>query len=400
MSTLAITEVTAKADLERFIRLPWLLYRQDPAWVPPLLSERRHYLDRARNPYFKSAKVALWIAQRDGVTVGRIAAQINAHHIARYPQEGQFGLIEAIDDDAIFAALFDTAMQWLRSRGMTRLIGPVNLSINAEIGLLVDGFDRPPMIMMGHAPPYYAEQITRAGFTKAMDFFCYQRNPQHAEQSSYQSRLLDQITISETHGGDQFTVNIGGKPSRPRLWGRVFDTSRKGLSSDIEATIKIFNAAWQHNWRFIPLTHDDVELLIPLMRFVVPRQWMWIGYCDNIPVAIAVMLPDLNAAIHDLDGRLLPFGWMRAAWRLKIAKFRRARVLLFGIDPQSLSPITSAFMTRGLYMQINKIAAQDGLENLEFSWILENNKPTRAILENDAGIHRVKTYRTYEHTLS
>ena len=173
-SDVAVTTVESKADFERFLRVPWRIYREDPHWVPPLLMERRDHLNPKKNPFFDFAEVAYWLAWRGGEVVGRISAQVNRAHLARHNDaSGHLGFLEAIDDPAVFAGLLDAACGWLKARGLTRVLGPFSLSINDESGLLVSGFETPPCVMMGHARPYYGPRLEEQGFQKAKDLLAY-----------------------------------------------------------------------------------------------------------------------------------------------------------------------------------------------------------------------------------
>ena len=316
---LQIKPVDNRQDLRRFIRLPWLIYANDPAWVPPLMLERKEQLS-PHNPYFEHAKFHSWIAFRDGHAVGRISAQVDQLHLDRYKKkEGFFGMIEAEDNAETFAALLQTAESWLRDQGMQRILGPYNLSINQEPGLLVDGFDTPPCVMMGHARPYYGPRIEENGYQKSKDLFAY---------------IMD----------SNFTHSAAMRTIVKRAQNRVSIRSlRKSyFDEDLKIIEDIFNDAWLENWGFIPFTEAEFKQLGKDFKLIVDFELIKIAEVDGVPGAMLVVMPNINEAIRDLNGKLLPFGWIRLLWRLKVRHPETVRIPLMGVRRQYQNSLLGA----------------------------------------------------------
>jgi len=376
-TALQVLEVDGKAALDEFIRVPWNVYRNDPHWVPPLMVERREAFG-AKNPFFEHAEWRAWIAVRDGSPVGRISAQIDRLFLeTQHESTGFFGLIEAPDDPEIFAALFAAAEQWLRSRGMTRVVGPFNLGINQEIGILVEGFDTPPFIMMGHAPRYYAAALEKLGYRAEQDVLAYLM-----PTAGFQTPPVMQALL---------------RRQAQRISARVFQ--RKRSAEELEIMRGIFNDAWRGNWGFVPFTHAEFQAVGKELLMLVPDEFIRISEVDGEPAAFIVMLPNVNEAIRDLDGRLLPFGWLKLLWRLKVRSPRTARVVLMGVlnkyQNTRLGPAL-AFLTIG---GLEAPAAARGIDTVELSWVLESNQGMRNIAEQ-IGARVSKRYRMFGKDLS
>ncbi len=378
-AALRVAPVEDRAGLERFIRLPMSLYREDPNWVAPRLVERRDHLNPAKNPFFDEAEVCFWLALRGERCVGRISAQVNRAHLRQHrDQTGHFGFLEAVDDAEVFAALLTTAGDWLRSRGMRRMTGPFSLSINDECGLLVEGFDSPPSMMMGHAHPYYAAQLAAQGFTKAMDLLCY-RYEQTATMPASVAAFIEKAQRTE-----ELRV-------RPMNMAR-YDEELRGL-------IDIFNDAWSENWGFIPFSAAEIKHLAKNLRPLVRPEFVAIAELVGEPAAMAVSLPNLNEAIADLDGRLLPFGWAKLLWRLKVRSTKSVRVPLMGVRKRHQGGGMGAALALSVIDAINRYHRDHGVESAELSWILQTNHPMRRMIETLGG-EAYKTYRIYERSLT
>ena len=375
---LGIEQVGDDAGIECFIRVPFALYADDPHWVAPLILERRDHLNPRRNPYFGHAEVAYWLALRDGRAVGRISAQVDRAYLERHDDAtGHFGFIEGIDDGAVFKGLFAAAEGWLRERGMVRVRGPFSLSINDEAGLLVDGYDSPPSMMMGHAPPYYAPRIEAEGYAKANDLFAYR----------YDS--------SQTFPPGPAALVKRARRSTP-IELRHLNTAR--YQADLDIILDIFNDAWSDNWGFVPFTPAEIRHMAKSMKPLIREKLITIIEVDGEPAAMAVSLPNLNEAIADLDGSLLPFGWAKLLWRLKIGRMRSARVLLMGVRRKyHNSPLGSALAFTAIGAIYRELTAA-GFDYAEMSWVLENNLVMRRMIEA-CGARHYKTYRVYEKAL-
>lgn len=367
--------VTEPRQLRQFLALPHRLYASDPAWVAPLDFMQKEKLSPG-NHFFEHARFRAWIALRDGVVVGRISAQIDELHLQQHADDaGYFGMLEAEDDPAVFAALLGVAQDWLRSEGMRQVRGPFNLHINEEVGLLVDGFTTPPFFLMGHARPYYGASIEARDYTPVKDLLAYHVRPDF-EAPRVMARLAERVS-------DRVVVR---------------SLRRKEIARDAAIMLDVFNDAWQENWGFVPLAADEWTETVKTMSMLMPDDYIQIAEYDGEPVAFIVALPNLNEAIRDLKGKLLPFGWLKLLWRLKVRHPKTARVPLMGVrrsfQHSRLGP-TLAFM---VIDAVRKALHQRGVKDVEMGWILEDNAGMRNIIETLGG-EAYKRYRIYEKAL-
>ena len=375
-TTVEIREVSGEKMLNTFIRIPWSIYKDDPNWIPPLLAERKEALS-SRHPYFKHASWRAWIAFLDGKPVGRISAQIDQLHQQQHDDKvGFFGLIEAPDDDAVFQALFETAENWLRDQGMRQIVGPFNLGINQELGILVEGFETPPFIMMGHSPNYYDAAIKRCNYRQTQDLLAYEINNTTLTIPRIMQALL--------------------KRSADRVSVRCLN--RREKEAELEVMRDIFNDAWENNWNFVPFTREEFKAVGKELLMLLPPDFIQIAEIDGQAAAFVALLPNLNEAIADLDGRLLPFGWARLLWRMKVKFPKTARVALMGVRQKYQN---TRFGPALAYMVIKAVldaGKAKGLERAEMSWVLDHNHATRNIIEGIGG-EITKRYRMYEKDL-
>ena len=374
--TIEILPVKTSAELKRFVRVPMDLMAGDPNYIAPLIFERLEALSPKTNPFFEHADVQFWLARRGGRDVGRISAQID--HLARTDPAapaGYFGMIAAEDDADVFAALFSAAEDWLRARGRTQILGPFNLSINEEVGLLIDGFDTPPMLMMGHDPRYTARRIEALGYAKAKDVFAY----------------LSAVP--------EFTPGVKARLRKPLPEGVVLRSIRMGrFAEEVNTLVGILNDAWSENWGAAPVTETETKHLADSLRLILNPRLIWFLEIDGEAAGFVVLLPNLNEAIHDLRGRLLPFGWIKLLWRLKVKGVRRGRVPLMGVKRKFARDRRGILAPFFLLDAIRREGVKAGITEAEYSWILEDNGPMRHILEGfTAKIY--KTYRIYGKSL-
>jgi hypothetical protein len=370
-----VKPVEGRSALGQFIQVPWSIYSDDPHWVPPLLIERRQFLSPS-NPYFEHARWKSWIAYRGDDPVGRISAQIDQMHLERYGDDtGFFGMLEAHDDPEIFSALMTQAETWLRNHGMRRVRGPFNLSINQECGLLVDGFDTPPVLMMGHARPYYGSRVEQQGYTKAMDLLAYYVNADF-EMTRAMHRII--------------------KWASRRVHVRSLLKSR--LKEDLQLVRDIFEDAWSRNWGFIPFTAEEFRHLGRDLKQLVPPDFVQIAEVDGVPAAMIVVFPNINEIIRDLNGRLLPVGWLKLLWRLKVKFPNSARVPLMGVRREYQKSRLGAALALMIIQAVQVHALRRGIKEVELSWILEDNEGMRTILEGIGG-WVYKRYRMYDKQL-
>lgn len=371
-----IKKVSGKQALNAFIRVPWRIYKNDPNWIAPLVSERKGAFS-PKHPFFKHAAWRAWVAERDGTPVGRISAQVDQLHLQQHGNNtGFFGLIESPDDDEVFSALFETAESWLREQGMERVTGPFNLNINQEIGLLVEGSDSPPYIMTGHAPAYYGPAIERCGYQPAQDLLAYE-----LDSGSLRIPRVMQALIDRT--GDRIKVR---------------NLDRKNSDAELEIMRDIFNDAWKNNWNFVPFTREEFKVIGKELLMIVPQDFIQIAEIDGEDSAFIVLLPNINEVIADLNGRLLPFGWAKLLWRLKVKFPKSGRVPLMGVREKFQN---TRFGPALAYMTIKGVmdaGTAKGLERAEMSWILEHNHGVRNIIESVGG-DITKRYRMYEKEL-
>jgi hypothetical protein len=369
--TLRVVPVEGRRDLGKFIRLPWSIYADDPAWIPPLLLERSQHLSKS-NPYFEHAECKFWLAYRGEKPVGRISAQVDQLHLQRYQDStGFFGLLEGEDDPGTFQILLDTAETWLSNQGMRRILGPFNLSINQECGLLVEGFDVPPVVMTGHARPYYGPRIEERGYRKEKDLLAY---------------LID-IDFELTRA-----MRAVIKKAARRV--RIRSLRRKRFSEELVILREIFEDAWSQNWGFVPFTEAEFEHLGKSLKFLVPDEYVQIAEVEGSPDAMIIGLPDVNEAIRDLNGRLFPFGWLKLLWRLKVTHPRTARVPLMGVRQRHHNSLLGAALAIMVVERVRRLGAKYGAKEVELSWILDDNVGMQNILESLGGV-MYKRYRIY-----
>lgn len=370
-----VRPVAGRADLERFLRLPWRIYADDPYWVPPLLSDVRKALNPAKHPFHDHADVATFLAWRGREPVGRIAAIVNRTYNEFHGEPlGFFGLFESIDDQGVADVLLSTAESWLRERGMTAVQGPMNLSTNEEIcspGVLVDGFERRPAIMMAHTPPYYARLLERADYVKAKDLLAYwidSREPNPRLRQGYERAL---------RSGD-ITV-------------RSLDMRR--FDEEVATIQRIYNSAWERNWGFVPLSNEEVLHAAAQLKPVVNPDVCAIAHYRGEPIGFILSLPDYNIALHRMNGRLFPFGIFKLLWHRR--RIDTVRTITLGVVPAHRGKALDAL----LIAHINLQAMNHGIWRSECSWILEDNRPMRRVLERNDAVAD-KTYRVYEKPLT
>lgn len=368
---LEIRTVSTRSDRDQFLRLPWRIYRNDPAWVPPLLYDRRQLLS-PDNPFFKHAKMCSWLAYRGSLPVGRISAQIDQLHLEHVDDAtGFFGMLEGEDDPEVFERLLHAAESWLRDNGMRRIIGPFNLSINHDCGLLVDGFGTPPYFMMPHNPAYYEERIMDRGYRAVMDTLAY---------------LLDMDAKPQPAIEAIVRRKAGAIHVRP--------LNLKRLADDLEILRDIHQDAWSQNWNFVPFTAEEFEHLGRDLKLLVPADMVQIAEIENEPAAMIVGFPNVNEAIADLNGKLLPFGWIKLLWRLKVSFTRTARCPLMGVRRRYHNSLTGAALALMAIDRARDAGRKRGIREMELSWILEDNHGMRNIIEAlGARVH--KRYRFF-----
>jgi hypothetical protein len=380
-AAIEVTALRGSGDRRRFIDLPYRLHRGNPNWIPSLRRDIATLLDRRRNPFFDHGEAEFWLAWRGGKPVGRISAQINRLHLEIHHDEtGNFGMLEAIDDPIVFAALLETAESWLRERSMRRVVGPYCLSMNDEIGVLVSGFDSPPMVGMPYAPPYYGERLEEVGYAKVKDL--------HALRVG-----LDELLTEHLDQVERVTAQLRADG---RIGQRFLDPKR--FADEMRLALEIYNDAWTENWGFLPVGEREAKALIDQLAPILPPQGVIFGLADGEAAAMLVALPNLNELLVDLNGRLFPLGWAKLLWRLRFRRPKAARIILAGVRRRYRGTAISMALVTLMLGTLLKVGQERDVEMVEMSWILEDNK---ASLDGclAIGARLAKLYRIYGRNL-
>jgi hypothetical protein len=379
MASVSIRPVRTRSELKRFVKVPFGLHRESEQWVPPLIFERMQFLDRKKNPWFEHGEAEYFLAERDGEPVGRISAHVD-HRWDEYQggRDAMFGFFEAEEDPEVVRALFDAATGWALARARERLLGPMDFTTNDEIGILIEGFERKPMILEPWHPPYYQRLIEAEGFGKAMDV------------------LMWELRMGELKEGEKFDPSIHEAADKAlRDEGIVIRNMRKrDMANEVRRFMDVYNEAWGDNWGFVPITDAEVEFQAKNLKQVLDEEWTFMAEKDGEVVGAALTLPDINRVMAGLNGRLLPFGW--AKFLLGKRKIDRLRVFALGVKHDYRHTGVAA----GLYLEHIKMAAKpDKIKWGEMGWILETNKPMNRAMEGMGG-KVVKKYRLYERSLA
>jgi GNAT superfamily N-acetyltransferase len=368
-----VARVQGGLEKDEFIRFQWQVYENDLHWVPPLLMERREFLDPAKNPFYEHADVALFVAKRDGKVVGRIAAiedrNFNAFHGTK---TAYFGLYESVNDAGIAAALFKAAKDWARWRGLDTLLGPMNLSTNYEVGILVEGFDSDPYIMMPYNPRYYGELFEACGMKKAKDLFAWERSAKTAPPERF-LRIAEKIRAHE-----EITIR---------------SANLKDFATEAERIKEIYNAAWEKNWGFVPMTGPEFDKLAKDLKQMAVADLVVIAEHRGEPVAFSITVPDYNQALKKVNGRLtrfgLPVGLAKLLWHAR--KIDRVRLIALGVKTGWRRRGLDAILIVEAIRRANALGYAGG----EVSWTLEDNDLINRAIEA-SGCTKTKVYRVYE----
>jgi GNAT superfamily N-acetyltransferase len=371
-----IRPVASRRDMNAFVSLPWRLYSNEPHWVPPLRFELKRRLDRDRNPFFGHAEAEYFLARRDGRVVGRISAHYDRHLNEFQGNDwGLFGFFECEDDPEAAAALLDAAAEWNRSKGRDRIVGPMDFTTNDECGVLVEGFDRDPIILQPWTHRYYPRLLEGAGLQKAMDVFMWEL---HISDREMVHPIIWQVAeqVESKHG---ITVR---------------SMRKKDIEAEVERFLEVYNAAWERNWGFVPLTDDEVRQYAKDLRPLLDERWAFIAEKDGEVIGAALTLPDYNQVLKHMNGRLLPFGWLTALRRR--GKIDRVRVFALGVKPEHQhTGVAAAFYQR----HFDEAERNPYVKGGEMGWILEVNKPMNRAMEGMNG-RIVSRYRVYERLLA
>ena len=371
-----VRPVRSRGELMRFIKLPWRLYRNEPLWVPPLISERKRHLDCSRNPFFEHAEAEYFLAWRDGEPVGRITAHVD-QRFNEFQQNdwGLFGFFECEPDHDAAQALLATAEGWLRDRGRDRMVGPMDFTTNHECGLLVEGHEREPQILEFWHHPYYAELLERYGLVKAMDLYKWELHLDTALSNTLPVIFELAEKVEPEHGV------------------RIRHMRKRDFQQEVRRFMEVYNAAWERNWGFVPLTDSELEHYAKELKPLLDEHWAMIAEKDGETVGAALTLPDYNQVLKHLNGRLLPFGWLKAL--LARRRIDRVRVFALGVKPEYQHTGVAA----GFYVEHYNMAQATPQKWGEMGWILETNTPMNRGMEAMGG-KIVKRYRLYDKPLA
>jgi len=371
VADIAIQPVETRSQQKRFIHLPWRIYQDDPCWMPPLIMSQEELLGFRKHPFYERSKSQSFLVTRGGRDVGRITAIVNAGHIDRYKeQRGFFGFFECDDDTAASRALFQAAGDWLHAQGMTCIRGPANPTLNYECGLLIDGFDTPPFFMMTHNRPWYAHLVEDAGFGKIEDMFAFYGK----------TSMLDGID-------PKLATMIHGVKERFGVTLRPLDKSR--FAEEVRMFLHIYNESLGGTWGFVPLTPGEVDHMAASLKYLIEPSLAIVAEVGGKPVGAVFCLLDYNPRIKAIDGRLFPFGFLKLLWNKKAIK--RLRAISTNVVPEYQAWGIGLVLMSGLYERF----INWGLEEVEFSWVLESNYLSRRTLERGGAIV-TKKYRMYQ----
>jgi GNAT superfamily N-acetyltransferase len=372
-----VTEVTSRADRDAFIKFPWEIYRDDSAWVPPLLIERKEFLDRKKHPFYEHGDAALFLARRDGKIVGRIMASDDPNYNAFHKTNvGCFGLFDSVNDGAVATPLFDAAADWLRAKGRDQIMGPIDYSTNYVCGLLVDGFEFLPTLLTSHNPPYYEALLEQNGFAKVIDFYAWWFS--EPANAAHRLRRLS-----------------AGLKKRPSATIRAGDL--KNFSAEAGRIREIYNEAWKENWGFVPFTEKEFQFLAKELKQLVVPEFTLIAEVDGEPVGFILCVPDINVAFKKIDGRLTSYGIPIGLAKLLYHKgrIRTARLIALGVKPK----YRRGGIAEMLVLRIIEDAMIKRGFTGELSMTLENNHLINRFLAA-IGAKKYKTYRIYQRAIS
>lgn len=361
-------------DIRPFIDATRVVFDGDPNWVEPLSFDIKDRLTPGKNPFFGRGELALFTAWRDGRCVGRISAQLDHEHLERYQDHtGFFGFYDTIDDEEVGKALMDAAEAWLARRGMTSMRGPISLTMNEEIGVLIDGFDTPPAMMMSHSRSWQDRIALSTGLTKAKDFYAWRfevgKIPERARKAWADVKAMPEIELRSVRLRD--------------------------MSSELNHILRIFNDAWQNNWGYVPATPEEAKKMGEDLKLILDPQLAFIAELDGRPVGMCICLPNLNEIIRDFDGKLNPVTVAKLLWRLKVKGPKSGRLMMLGIASELRNVRKYAGLSHALYVEIAMRGEKLGYEWGELSWTLEDNRPINLGIKS-MGARIYKTYRVYE----
>lgn len=371
-----IVPVKSKKELMRFIKLPFALYKNEPNWTPPLISEQKKFFDPKRNPYYEHSEVQLFLAYKNDELAGRISAHTNTQHNRTHNDSvGFFGFFESINDQEVANSLLDTAIAWLTAKKCDAIRGPMNFSVNDECAMLVDGFDSPSCIMLPYNFRYYIDLLENAGLKKVMDMYSYYTKVVPPPERI--TRLAEKIK-------KRYNITL-----------RDLSKNKEEMKRDLKTIFTVYTKAWEKNWGFVPMTKKEFDHTVKeLMPLAVP-EFIYIAEIDGKPAGISITLPDYHFVLRKMKGKILPFGIFKALYYKN--KISRLRVAIMGvIDKYKNKGVDVLFYHRSFETAMQY---RDKYYDAEFSWVLENNVAMNRIAESIGG-KIYKTYRIYEKSIA
>lgn len=375
--TVSIRQTPMGGDLKDFLGVVDRIYRDDRHYIRPLDMDLRDRLNPKKNPFFDHAEGTIFTAHKGGQCVGRITAQIDREHLDRHKDAtGFFGFFDTMDDPEVARALLAKAEAWLRERGMKKIRGPMSLSINEEMGCLVEGFDHPPTLMNPHHRPYQGGLIEQAGYTKEKDVFGWRYT-------------IGEVNARVRKAADELAA-------MPEVTARPL--SKKDMERDVKYTLDIFNEAWNENWGFVPMTKKEGDKLAADLKLFVMPELTCLVLVDGEPAAVAIALPNINELIGDLHGKLFPTGLVKLLYRLKVKGAGSGRLLILGIKKKIRLQRKYAGMSLFLYAKMNEGGKRAGMTWGELGWTLEDNSAVNAGIKM-MGAKKYKVYRVYSKEL-
>jgi len=373
MSDIKIRKVESKSDLMKFIKLPWLVYKNDPYWVPPLIMDRKKMLNKEKHPFYKHAQADFFLAEKNGQIVGRIAAIKNDLHNQHHNDKtGFFGFFECINDQQVANALFDTAKKWLQEKGCDNMRGPANPSSNDEWGMLLDGFDDEPRILMTYNPKYYLDLCDNYGFKKAKDLYAYKLENEKVVASEKLKRVAE--------------------IARQRSGLVIKQLDMKNFEADLVKVKEVYNKAWAPNWGFIPMTEEELDAMAEDLKQLAEPSLVLFGEIDGKNVGFALVMLDYNYIFKKMNGKLFPFGFLKLLSKKEKSEIKWCRIITLGLIPE--------YQKKGLdavfYWEIVNRAAAKGILLGEASWILEDNEMMNRGARDVMNGTVYKKYRIYD----
>jgi hypothetical protein len=378
--TLTIREHAPGRAVDSFLAAGREVFRGDATWIPPLDLDLKDRLDPRKNPFFKRAEVTLFTAWRGGRIVGRCSAQIDREHLRVWNDDtGFFGFFDTVDDEEVARALIDAAAGWLARRGMKRMMGPISLYVNEEIGVLIEGFEHPPVMMMGHSRPWQSKLCDAVGLVKEKDLLCW--------------RFDKGIPIP-----DRVTKAWEQVKAMPEVKLRSVDT--KNMRRELDAVMEIYNDGWAGKWGMVPALPDEVAKVAKDLKLILDPDIAFIAEVNGKPGGMCIMLPNVNESIADLNGKLLPTGIFKLLWRVKVKRPKSTRLMMLGLSQEVRKNIKRyGALSAAMYLEVAKRGITKGYEWSELSWTREDDGPINLGIRS-MGAKVYKKYRVYQKAIA